>query len=69
MTGHEVHKMTDEEIGVEIRRLRDKLHTMRTQVVTEKVEDVSMFGKTRRDVARLLTERKTRIRAKTAGKR
>ena len=67
MNAHEVHKLTDEEISVEIKNLRSKMHTMRTQVVTEKVEDVSSFRKTRRDIARLLTERNARFRA--AGKR
>jgi ribosomal protein L29 len=64
MTGHEVRKLTDEELGQELRQLRTKLHTLRTQVVTEKVEDVSQFRKTRRDVARLLTERQARATKK-----
>lgn len=60
MKGQESHKLTDEEIGVEIKRLRNELFTLRTQAVTEKVEDVSRFKKTRRDIARLLTERNAR---------
>src|SRR6185503_10605581 len=60
MKGQEVHKLTDDEIGVEIKRLRNELYTLRTQAVTEKVEDVSRFKKTRRDIARLLTERNAR---------
>lgn len=64
MTGQEVRELTDEEISIELRNLRSKLHTLRTQVVTEKVEDVSAFRKTRRDIARLLNERKARILAK-----
>jgi ribosomal protein L29 len=67
MTGTEVRKLTDEEISLEIRSLRAKMHTLKTQVVTEKVEDVSSFRVTRRDIARLLTERNSRLRA--AGKR
>lgn len=62
MNAQEVRKMTDEEISLEIRSLRSKIHTMRTQVVTDKVEDVSSFEKTRRDVARLLTERNARFK-------
>ena len=61
MKAQESHKLTDEEIGVEIKRLRNELFTLRTQAVTEKVEDVSRFKKTRRDIARLLTERNARI--------
>jgi large subunit ribosomal protein L29 len=64
MTGQEVRELTDEEISIELRNLRSKMHTLRTQVVTEKVEDVSSFRNTRRDIARLLTERKARIIAK-----
>lgn len=60
MTGEEVRKLKDEEVSLEIRRLREKLYTLRTQAVTEKVEDLSQFTKIRRDVARLLTERTAR---------
>ena len=67
MNGDEVRKLTDEEISIEIRNLRSKLHTLRTLVVTEKVEDVSAFRQHRRDVARLLTERNARLLA--SGKR
>lgn len=67
MTGQEVRKMTDEELTLEIRTLRSKLHSLRTQVVTEKVEDVSSFKNARRDIARMLTERNARFKA--AGKR
>jgi len=63
MTGEEVKKMTSEEIGVELQRLRDRLYSLRTQTVTEKVEDHSLFTKLRRDIARLLTERSTRRHA------
>ncbi len=60
MTGEEVRKLKDEEIALEVRRLREKLYTLRTQAVTEKVEDLSQFTKIRRDIARLLTERSAR---------
>ena len=63
MTGKEVKKLSAEEVGIELKRLRDKLFGMRTQGVTEKVEDNSQFRKSRRDVARLLTERKARSKA------
>ena len=70
MNGKEVRALSDEEIKVELSRLRDKLYTMRTQGVTEKVEDNSSFKKHRRDIARLLTERTTRIKGKAgAGKK
>ncbi len=55
--------LKDEEIAVEIKRLRASLMTLRNQSVSEKVEDTSMFGKTRRDIARLLGERTRRAQA------
>jgi large subunit ribosomal protein L29 len=60
MTGVEVRKLSDEEIQVETKRLRTRLVTLRTQVVTEKVEDTSEFRKVRKDIARMLTEAKAR---------
>ncbi len=63
MTGEEVRKMSDEEIKVELARLRDKVFGLRTQGVTEKVEDNSQFTKIRKDIARLMTERTSRAKA------
>ena len=60
MKAKEVHKLSDEEIVVEIGRLRQRSFELRTQAVTEKIEDTSQFGDTRRDIARLLTERNSR---------
>jgi ribosomal protein L29 len=60
MTGKEVRQLSDEEITVEVRRLRDKVHAMRTQRVTEQVEDTSLFRKHRADIARMLGERRRR---------
>jgi len=58
--GDEVRKLRDDEITAEIARLRNELFDLRSQTVTEKVEDNSKFKKHRRDVARLLTEQGTR---------
>lgn len=66
MTGAEAKAMKDEEIKEELGRLRARLFTLRAQSVTEKVEDNSQFTKIRRDVARLLTERRARLIAKKA---
>jgi large subunit ribosomal protein L29 len=60
MDASESHKMNDEELTVEMRRLSRKLFDLRTQSVTEKIEDVSQFKKIRRDIARLKTERGAR---------
>lgn len=65
MTGEEVRKMKDEEIKAELGRLRTKLFDLRSQTVTEKVENTAQFTVIRRDVARLLTESSSRQRAKS----
>ena len=62
MKAKEVHKLSDEEIDVELKRLRQKHFELRTQAVTEKIADTSQFGKVRTDVARLETERTARRR-------
>jgi ribosomal protein L29 len=52
---------------VELNRLRGRLFTLRSQGVTEKVEDISEFTNARRDIARVLTEqtvRATKAKAK-----
>ena len=60
MKAKEVHKLSDEEIVVEVGRLRRKLFDLRTQAVTEKIQDTSQFGKIKKDIARLLTEQNSR---------
>ena len=72
MKAKEVHKLSDEEIDVEVVRLRTRSFELRTQAVTEKIEDTSQFAETRADIARLLTERNSRrnkVRDEIAGKR
>ncbi len=64
VTPEEVRKMRDEEISIELKKLREKIFTLRSQTVTDKVEDTSQFAKLRRDVARLMTERHARQLAK-----
>ncbi len=66
MKAKAVHKLSDEELGIEADSLRKKLFELKTQSVTEKIQDTAQFGKIRKDVARLLTEQTTR--RKTAGK-
>ena len=60
MKAKEVHKLKDEEIEIEVERLRRRIFDLRSQSVTEKIEDTSQFRKTRKDVARLLTEAQSR---------
>lgn len=60
MKAKEAHKLSEEEVDAEVIRLRRHLFDLHTQAVTEKIEDTSQFGDARRDVARLLTERRRR---------
>lgn len=60
MTPNEVRKLDDEEIQIEVRRLRRDLFDLRSQAVTEKITDTSRFGKIKKDIARLLTEQTVR---------
>jgi large subunit ribosomal protein L29 len=64
MNAQEVRKLTDEEIDVEIDRMQRKVFDLRSQAVTEKIEDPSMFKKTRRGIARLKTEKHMRVMKK-----
>lgn len=68
MKAKEVHKLSDEEIKVETQRLRKRLFELRTQAVTEKIQDTSQFGKVKKDIARLLTEASVRRKTLAASK-
>jgi len=63
MKAKEAHKLNDEEVKVETLRLRKRLFELRTQAVTEKIQDTSQFGKVKKDIARLLTEARSRRKA------
>ena len=54
-----------DEITAEAKRLRKQLFDLRAQTVTEKTKDSSQFKKTRKDLARVLTERSTRMKKAT----
>ena len=56
----QLRTLTGEELSAELREHRARLFTLRTQAVTEKVEDNSAFTATRRLVARVLTEMNAR---------
>lgn len=60
MTGQEVRKLSDEEVVVELKRLREKLFTLKNQATTEKVENTAQFPELRADIARLLGEQSAR---------
>ncbi len=63
MTGSEVKALKDEEITAELKRLRAKLFGLKNKSVSEKIDDISQFGKIRKDIARLLTEQTARAGA------
>ncbi|MBH06161.1 MAG: 50S ribosomal protein L29 [Phycisphaeraceae bacterium] len=60
MKASEVRDMKAEELPVEVTRLRQKLFELRSQAVTEKLENPMQLKEIRRDIARLLTERRRR---------
>ena len=66
MNGTEVRALSEDEITVELERLRKQVFTLRTQSVTDKVEDTSQYGKIRKDIARLLGEKARRAAGATA---
>ncbi len=68
MKAKEVHRLSSEELAVEVKRLRRWMFDLRTQAVTEKIEDTSQFKKTRRDIARLLTEQHARQTSASSSK-
>lgn len=68
-TAYELRQMSDDQIAAELADLRRRLVTLRTQAVTEKVEDNSQFRKIRRSIARLLTIQQERRAASAAGSR
>jgi large subunit ribosomal protein L29 len=51
----EIRAMKTDELHGELERLRRHLFDLRSQAVTEKLEDPTQLGKTRKDIARILT--------------
>lgn len=60
MKSSEVRNMKDAEIKLELGKLRTKVYDLNAKLVTATVEDTSQFRKTRKDIARLLTEHRRR---------
>ncbi len=56
----ELHKMKDQELVEEAANLRKKLFELKGQAVTEKLENPRQSGHLRKDIARLLTEKRSR---------
>jgi large subunit ribosomal protein L29 len=64
----QVRELVDEELESELQRLRRQLFDLRSQSVTEKLEDPSLATKAQRDIARILTVQKERETAAKAPK-
>ena len=56
----ELRQLSDEELHLELERLRRHLFDLRAQAVTEKLEDTTMLTKAKKDAARILTIQKQR---------
>ena len=51
----QIRAFSDEELTVELERLERHSFDIRAQAVTEKLEDPSLLGKAKRDIARIKT--------------
>ena len=51
----EIRAFSTEELNAELERLERHLFDIRAQAVTEKLEDPSLLGKAKRDIARIKT--------------
>ncbi len=51
----EIKAFSGEELKAELERLERHLFDIRSQAVTEKLEDPSLLGKAKRDIARIKT--------------
>ena len=59
----EVRVLSDAELAAELERLERHLFDIRAQAVTEKLEDPSLLGKAKRDIARIKTVFSERARS------
>ena len=62
----EIRQLSQEELPSELARLRRHVFDLRSQAVTEKLEDPTLIIKARRDIARLLTVQRERELAAAA---
>ena len=56
----EIRELTDEELAQELNRLRRHMFDLRSQAVTERLEDPTLIAKARKDIARILTVQRER---------
>jgi len=60
MKAAEVKKMSDAQLTETVKQVRTELFELRNQAVTQKLENPQRLGELRRDVARVLTEQRSR---------
>ena len=60
MKPSETRQLSDDELVAELERLRRHLFDLRSQSVTEKLEDPTLVTKTRHDIARIRTIQRQR---------
>ncbi len=58
----EIRALSDEELAAELERLERHSFDIRAQAVTENLEDPSLLGKAKRDIARIKTVMDQRAR-------
>jgi large subunit ribosomal protein L29 len=59
----EVRALNPEELAQELERAKRHLFDLRAQAVTERLEDPTMIGKAKTDIARMLTVQHERVQA------
>ena len=65
MKASEIREMNPDELDSELEGLERRLFEIRTQAVTEKLEDPTQLSKIKRDIARLRTVIRERQMAET----
>ena len=63
----EIRQLSDEELEIELDRLHRRVFDLRSQAVTEKLEDTSLITRAKRDIARVLTAARQRELAAQLG--
>lgn len=56
----EVHDLSDDELGAKEKELRQELFNLRFRKATGQLDNTARIGLLRRDLARVLTSRRTR---------
>ncbi|MFQ5925878.1 MAG: 50S ribosomal protein L29 [Terriglobia bacterium] len=60
MTAEELQQLSENELQVKEREMREQLFRLRLQLVTGQMESIRKIRELRRDIARLLTVRRAR---------